>query len=71
VGHHHGDFSAEMLFVKTESFRAIAAVVKVGVQFHRAVDNYRSLTMSGMLFLAQLERTANTLRAVQQTVKPV
>jgi hypothetical protein len=31
MGHHHGDLSAEMLFIETESLRAIAAVIEVGV----------------------------------------
>lgn len=31
AGHHHGDLSPEMLFIETESLRAIAAVLEVAV----------------------------------------
>ena len=31
MGHYHGNLSAQMLFIETESLRAIAAVIEVGV----------------------------------------
>jgi hypothetical protein len=35
MGHHGRDLSAQMLFVETESLFAIAAIVQIGIQFHR------------------------------------
>src|SRR5581483_4828345 len=34
AGHHHDDFSAEMVFIESERLVAVSAIVEKGVQFH-------------------------------------
>jgi len=38
MGHHHDDFSAEVLFIELEGFFAVTAVVEISMQFHCVVS---------------------------------